>query len=169
MKVDERYFCFGCGATGDAMDLAAKLFGLSAVDAAKKLASDFGIGVGDPQLRESVLAKLKHQNELEIENRTYRTLAGYIGLLKAWRTEYAPQSPEEQLHERFVKSLSELDRLEYCLDVFIYGESGERKELYNILRKDFVSFERELNEYRAGITAVNGVVRRQKDQRSPFL
>ena len=26
MKLDERYYCFGCGATGDAVDLTAKLF-----------------------------------------------------------------------------------------------------------------------------------------------
>ena len=25
MKLDERYYCFGCGATGDAVDLTAKL------------------------------------------------------------------------------------------------------------------------------------------------
>ena len=28
MKLDERYYCFGCGATGDAVDLTAKLFGI---------------------------------------------------------------------------------------------------------------------------------------------
>ena len=27
MKLDERYYCFGCGVTGDAVDLTAKLFG----------------------------------------------------------------------------------------------------------------------------------------------
>ena len=26
MKLDERYYCFGCGATGDAVDLTAKLY-----------------------------------------------------------------------------------------------------------------------------------------------
>ena len=45
MKLNERYFyCFGCGATGDVIDLVAKLFGLSSYEAAKKLAHDFGIG-----------------------------------------------------------------------------------------------------------------------------
>ena len=38
MKVDERYFCFACHATGDVIDLTAKLFGLSPYEAAKKLA-----------------------------------------------------------------------------------------------------------------------------------
>ena len=38
MKLNEDYFyCFGCGATGDVIDLVAKLFNLSSYDAAKKL------------------------------------------------------------------------------------------------------------------------------------
>ena len=28
MKLDDRYYCFGCGATGDAVDLTAQLFSL---------------------------------------------------------------------------------------------------------------------------------------------
>lgn len=43
MKVDARYYCFGCGETGDVIDFAANLFGLNLKDAAMKLASDFGI------------------------------------------------------------------------------------------------------------------------------
>ena len=44
MKLNEDYFfCFGCGETGDVIDLAAKLFGCSPLDAAHRLAADFGI------------------------------------------------------------------------------------------------------------------------------
>ena len=43
MKLDERYYCFGCGATGDAVDLTAKLFGIGLREAAVKLAEDFGL------------------------------------------------------------------------------------------------------------------------------
>ena len=38
MKVDRRYYCFACHATGDVIDLTAKLFGFSLYEAAKKLA-----------------------------------------------------------------------------------------------------------------------------------
>ena len=49
MKLNEDYFyCFGCGATGDVIDLAARLFNLSSYDAAKKLAYDFGIAPDKP-------------------------------------------------------------------------------------------------------------------------
>ena len=39
MKVDRRYYCFGCGCTGDAIDFTAQLFGIGLKDAAMKLAN----------------------------------------------------------------------------------------------------------------------------------
>ena len=43
MKVDTRYYCFGCGAKGDAIDFASNYYGISLKDAAEKLAADFCI------------------------------------------------------------------------------------------------------------------------------
>ena len=44
MKLNEEYFyCFGCGATGDVIDLTARLYNLSPKEAAEKLAQDFGL------------------------------------------------------------------------------------------------------------------------------
>lgn len=39
------FHCFGCGAHGDVIDLVGRLFGLSAMDAAKKLNDDFSLGL----------------------------------------------------------------------------------------------------------------------------
>ena len=54
MKLNEDYFyCFGCGASGDVIDLAARLFGLSGYDAAKKLAELLDIDLknaGKPEM-----------------------------------------------------------------------------------------------------------------------
>ena len=38
---DTYYYCFGCGANGDAIDLTAKLFDLNPRQAAEKLIHDF--------------------------------------------------------------------------------------------------------------------------------
>ena len=44
LKLNEVYFfCFGCGAKGDVIDLVARLFDLSGYEAAQRLAADFGI------------------------------------------------------------------------------------------------------------------------------
>ena len=37
MKVDETFYCFGCGAVGDVITFTARLFGISAGSAARKL------------------------------------------------------------------------------------------------------------------------------------
>lgn len=39
----DHFYCFGCQKSGDVIDLAAGLFELSNLEAAKKLAADFGI------------------------------------------------------------------------------------------------------------------------------
>ena len=43
MKVEKRFYCFGCGEKGDAIDFVAKHDGLSLKEAAVKIASDFGL------------------------------------------------------------------------------------------------------------------------------
>lgn len=37
MKIDQNYYCFACGAKGDAVNYVAVLFGLSQFEAAKKI------------------------------------------------------------------------------------------------------------------------------------
>ncbi len=49
MKLNEDYFyCFGCGAKGDVIDFVARLFDLTSLQAAQKLAYDFGIDPDKP-------------------------------------------------------------------------------------------------------------------------
>jgi DNA primase len=49
LKLNEDYFfCFGCGAKGDVIDLVARLFDLSSYEAAQKLAADFGLDPKPP-------------------------------------------------------------------------------------------------------------------------
>ena len=47
MKIDDRigggFYCFGCLATGDVITLTERLFGISKLEGALKLAEDFGI------------------------------------------------------------------------------------------------------------------------------
>ena len=43
MKIDKRFYCFGCGSQGDAIDYVAKMFGLGLKDAAVKICEDLGL------------------------------------------------------------------------------------------------------------------------------
>ena len=98
MKLNEDYFyCFGCGAHGDVIDLAARLFGLSSYDAAKKLAYDFGIDPDKPPAAAALrkpkypLAKAFQREELHCR----RVLCDYLRLLAHWKVQYAPKKPDD--------------------------------------------------------------------------
>lgn len=45
MKIDQTYYCFGCGEKGDAINYVAKTFGLSQIEAAKKIIQDFHLPI----------------------------------------------------------------------------------------------------------------------------
>ena len=72
MKVDRRYYCFGCGATGDVIDFVSLLHGMSAKEAALMLARDFSIPCGDgtDAPRRSAVKKLRQ----EAEEQKYRRM-----------------------------------------------------------------------------------------------
>lgn len=65
MKVDRRYYCFGCGATGDVIDFVSRLHGISAKEAALMLARDFSIPYedGTDAPRQSAMKKLRQEAE----------------------------------------------------------------------------------------------------------
>ena len=128
MKVDSRFHCFGCGADGDVIDFAAKLFQLSLRQAAKKLAVDFGLsGTEDfPRIRYKFVEKSSNPKE-----QLYKILCSYRSLLANWRMTYAPQNPEEPLHSCFIASLHYADRVQYLLDILLQGSPPEKQQLLN--------------------------------------
>ena len=134
MKLNKDYFyCFGCGASGDVIDLAARLFGLSGYDAAKKLAADFGIAGQKP----SVLAKLKRsKSQAELESRSFRVLRDYLQILQGWKEHCAPQSPGDAIDPRYAEGCHMLERIENMLDILACGTPQERAEVVADLQKD---------------------------------
>ena len=134
MKLNEDYFyCFGCGASGDVIDLAARLFGLSGYDAAKKLAEDFGIARQKP----SILAKLQRgKSQAEAERRCFRVLGDYLRILQDWKTNCAPQSPEDAIDPRYAEACHMLERIGNMLDILACGTPQERAEVVADLQKD---------------------------------
>ena len=134
MKLNEDYFyCFGCGATGDVIEFTSKLFGISALDAAKKLAADFGITGQKP----SILARLQRgKSQAETERRCFRVLGDYLRILQDWKEHCAPQSPEDAIDPRYAEACHMLERIENMLDILTYGTPKERAEVVTDLQKD---------------------------------
>ena len=134
MKLNEDYFyCFGCGATGDVIDLAARLFDLSKYEAVQKLAADFGISGEKP----SVLAKLKRgKTQMEAERHSFRVLRDYFGILQDWKEHCAPQLPEDPIDPRYAEACHMLDRIGNMLDILISGTPQERGSVVADMQKD---------------------------------
>lgn len=139
MKLNEDYFyCFGCGATGDVIDLVARLFNLSSYAAAKKLAYDFGI---DPDKPPAAAALRKPQYPLAkaFQNETphcQRILCDYLHLLENWKVQCAPETPEDTLDDRFVEACQMLDYIEDLADILTFAELEVRVKTADMLQKD---------------------------------
>ena len=131
LKLNKDYFyCFGCHASGDVIDFTAKLFGVSLKDAVTKLAADFGVSEDARQV--SV-----RQNPFRLDElRCRRALTDYLHLLKKWKTQYAPNTPEDSLDDRFVESCQQYDRIAGLLEMLDEASSTQRSHTVSALTAD---------------------------------
>ena len=139
MKLNEDYFfCFGCGAKGDVIDLVARLFDLSGYEAAQRLASDFGIATEPGQaVAASCKPKRSHIRQFrEDEMLSFRVLTDYLHLLEDWKVRYAPKTPDDPYDDRFVEACQMHCHIEYMADVLTVGDLEERVALVDELMKN---------------------------------
>ena len=138
LKLNENYFfCFGCGAKGDVIDLVARMFELSGYEAAQRLAADFGIST-EPGQAVAASCKPKRPNIRQFredEMLCFRVLMDYLHLLEDWRVRYAPRTPDEPYDDRFVEALQMHCHIEYMADVLTVGDLEERVALVDELMK----------------------------------
>lgn len=143
MKVDRRYYCFGCGCTGDAIDFTTQLFGLGLKEAAQKLADDFGIAYASRKVgfeRKPVPVKKPEPTPEEKWQSEYlrclRTYLDYRSLLLDWKVQYAPKNKEEEWDKHFMTALRELTTVEYYLDILVFGDPAEKEALVKEKREE---------------------------------
>jgi len=141
MKVDRRFHCFGCQADGDVIDFTARLFGLSGKEAALKLAEDFSVRYDakghDPPRRRPVKRKISEELRYrQAEQKCFRVLCDYLHLLERWKVEYAPQSPEDELDDRFAEACHMIEYVDHLLDVLMFAELEQLVKAVDMLLKD---------------------------------
>ena len=134
MKLNEDYFyCFGCGAKGDVIELTSKLFGITAMEAAQKLRADFGVQEDKP----SILTKLNlYRTQADNERLCFRVLRAYLQILQDWKVRFSPQTPEDDPDDRFVEACHMLECTQYMVDQLTIGSPEERTDLVNDMMKD---------------------------------
>jgi len=153
MKADTRYYCFGCGEKGDAVDFVSKYYGLGPKDAAVKICDDFHltydkrdhtpVKTADPE--KSLLLKFE-----ETEKYMFRVLSEYLHLLQKWKIEYAPMDMSDEWHPYFCEALKETDHVEYILDVLLTGDVSDRAFLITDYGRKVIEIERRLKWFRSG-------------------
>ncbi len=161
MKADRRFYCFGCGTTGDVVDFVSRLHGIGSREAALMLAQDFSIpyedgrNAGKQPIRPRLRRETEEQKFRRMERHCFRVLSDYCHLLRRWKEEYAPRQPDEAWHPRFTEALQNMSRLEYLMDVLLSGELPERAALVTDCGKEVRNLERRMAELAAGDTAGN--------------
>ena len=128
---DTYYYCFGCGANGDAIDLTAKLFDLNPRQAAEKLASDFGLDPDKPPA--NTIALLPPKRGLTDEQWAdiaycLRVLTDYLDLLHDWQERYKPATPEEPHDPRFEEALHMTETIEHLTDCVAFGTPQQKAD-----------------------------------------
>lgn len=123
----DRYYCFGCGESGDIITLTSKLFNLPFKDAVLKLDADFSVGLGlnhmsMEEMIRSAEAYRKRQAERAREEARLASLKRLDReFLDIYHTElvrlvndkiaYEPNLGDESLSEKYAEAISEIPRL----------------------------------------------------------
>lgn len=115
MKVDDRFYCFGCHASGDVIDFTARLFGLSPYAAAQKLETDFAIGAEPEPLPFPNHAKPTRDRERLCSC----VLREYLRYIRIWQLRYRPEKPGDPIHPRFAEAMKALPTVNHLLDCLL--------------------------------------------------
>lgn len=160
MKIDCRFHCFGCGADGDVIDFTARFFKISSLDAALRLAEDFGIPYkkqlqpgrklkrktrGSPPDRKTVTERC-----LATQARFFHVLADYYHLLISWKETEAPSGPGDEWSDHFCEALMELSMVEFLMDEILEGTPEKKIDLMNCYKGRVKEYERRLDNCTAG-------------------
>lgn len=136
MKVEERYYCFGCHETGDVIDFTAKLFGLTPYEAAQKLAWDFHIDPTTPPSPAAAAMKKQAAKVRQGEALCIKVLVDYEATLRRWKEQYAPSSPDAPWDDRFVEACKMLDSVTAMIDILFMPDAEMRKRLVQKIMND---------------------------------
>lgn len=157
MKLDERYYCFGCHASGDAIDFASSYLHLGKLEAAKRLADEFKLEYEKPQRRGSQRNDASRDKERRDHLQKKARIAFEAWLKKSLHVLYAykeyqylqrekaaPRTMDEPWSEAFIRALREQDVIEYLISLLEIGTLEQKTDLYINDRERIEDFERQL-------------------------
>lgn len=145
MKIDSsHYYCFGCGAHGDAVGYVAEMFSLSQYDAACKIIQDFKLPI---ETKHKISDDEKNSYQKLVEQKKYAETVKKR--FERWADETIDRLKEsKQLIEEakdliftkepgtavisngFAYMLHQQEKIEYWLDILCMGDEAEKRQLF---------------------------------------
>ena len=123
------YYCFGCGKSGDVISFVRDYFGLSFVDAIKKINDDFSLGlpIGDKisRNRQRYIAKQAYNRRKAIKDREkekerleaeYWAAFDEVLRLNCQIEQYKPKTEDEEWHPKYVEAAQNITYKQYLLE-----------------------------------------------------
>ncbi len=159
MKIGKNYHCFGCGVGGDAIDLAARLQGISQYEAAKQIIADFHLPITLPhkekqQRIQKKLQETEKQKLLKIRKKVDNwishaidVLIHYLKWIEFWKELYEPE-PDEEWHDLFVEALENERKINDYLDILMFGSGEDMIEFFKERHDEVNKIEKRINEYK---------------------
>ena len=142
MKIDRNYYCFACGAKGDAVNYVVALFGLSQLEAAKKINEDFSLGIPlgkqevgrkrKPEVRKKEKIPTKEERIQFVQKKidgwakdSANVLLRYLRWMEFWNEFYKPESMEAEWHPLFAEALQNESKISFLVDILMFGTDEE--------------------------------------------
>lgn len=140
MKIDQNYYCFACGAKGDAVNYVAVLFGLSQFEAAKKIIEDFSLGIPIEQPKRKQNSGFKKIEKVPTKEERIQfvqkkidgwardaanVLLRYLRWMEFWKEFYKPETMETEWHPLFAEALQNESKISYLVDLLMFGTGEE--------------------------------------------
>ena len=150
MKVDKRYYCFGCGAHGDAIGYVAQLYSISQYEAACKIVDDFHLMIDTKhdftEAEKESFEKMQAQKDFAAKvqkkfknwiNESIDELKECENLIEEARESFIGKEPGVVfISNGFAYMLHYESIIGYWLDVLCMGSEEDKRQLFLIDGKE---------------------------------
>lgn len=129
----QRGKCFGCGWSGDVVDLVAGILSVGPLEAVKELNQAFGLGIDLEAPADTLeLARARAQRREKEQLRQWRegvirVLTRHFRTLHLARVHGALNDPEKGVSDCYAAAVREIDRVAYYLDFLSYCSEEEAR------------------------------------------
>lgn len=133
LKLDRRFYCFGCGACGDSVDFVSMYLGIPKKDAARKIIADFGLDGTEYKVRKMVSERERKQRR---DDKVFRALSRTKFGLKRIMDENPPDREKMIASPQFFRAIGDIGEVEYLIELYSTMDDAERDRMADLIMKD---------------------------------